>query len=101
MRIELAVMTPANEGVKVDREFSRLRAAARRSSPRADRKSEGDPSPQKNRDPTGTIRAREFISWDWRGNTPAKVAYMDTPFQGYGANEVVVDIGDDSDTTTR
>ena len=47
--------------------------------------------------PTGTIRAREFISWDWRGNTPAKVAYMDTPFQGYGANEVIVDIGDDSD----
>ena len=26
-----------------------------------------------------------------------KVAYMDTPFQGYGANEVIVDVGDDSD----
>lgn len=47
--------------------------------------------------PTGRIRAREFISWDWHGNTPARVAYMDTPFQGYGANEVIVDIGDDSD----
>ena len=43
--------------------------------------------------PAGTIRAREFISWDWRGNIPAKVAYMDTDFQGFGANEVVVEIG--------
>ena len=47
--------------------------------------------------PNGTIRAREFIAWDWHGRTPAKVAYMDTPYQGYGANEVIVDIGDDSD----
>jgi hypothetical protein len=47
--------------------------------------------------PSGRIRAREFISWDWHGNTPAKVAFMDTSFQGYAANEVVVDIGDDSD----
>ena len=45
--------------------------------------------------PTGTIRAREFISWDAHGNTPTRVAFMDTAVQGYGANEVVVDIGDD------
>ena len=31
------------------------------------------------------------------GNTPAAVAFMDTPFQGYAANEVIVDIGDDAD----
>ena len=47
--------------------------------------------------PSGTIRAREFIAWDWYGNTPARVAYMDTNFQGFAANEVVVDIGDDCD----
>jgi len=47
--------------------------------------------------PTGTIRAREFVSWDSHGNTPMKVAFMDTQFQGYAANEVIVDIGDDSD----
>jgi hypothetical protein len=47
--------------------------------------------------PSGTIRTREFISWDWHGNTPTKVAFMDTQFQGYAANEVIVDIGDDSD----
>lgn len=47
--------------------------------------------------PGGRIRSREFISWDWHGNMPTRVAFMDTPFQGYGANEVVVDIGDDSD----
>jgi hypothetical protein len=47
--------------------------------------------------PSGTIRTREFISWDWHGNTPAKVAFMDTQFQGYASNEVVVEIGDDSD----
>lgn len=47
--------------------------------------------------PSGTIRAREFISWDWHGNTPTKVAFMDTSFRGYAANEVIVDIGDDSD----
>ena len=51
--------------------------------------------------PSGRIRAREFISWDWHGNTPAPVAFMDTPFQGYAANEVVVDIGDDSDPNGR
>lgn len=47
--------------------------------------------------PTGRVRARNFISWDWCGNTPARVAYMDTDRQGFGANEVIVDIGDDSD----
>jgi hypothetical protein len=47
--------------------------------------------------PTGSIRAREFVSWDWHGNTPTRVAFMDTQFQGYAANEVIVDIGDDSD----
>jgi len=48
--------------------------------------------------PHGTIRARDFITWDAHGNTPTRVAYMDTNLQGFGANEVVVDIGDDSDT---
>jgi len=47
--------------------------------------------------PNGRIRAGEFIAWDWYGKTPAKVGYMDTPFTGYGANEVIVDIGDDDD----
>lgn len=47
--------------------------------------------------PSGKIRTRQFISWDWHGKTPARVAFMDTPFQGYAANEVIVDIGDDSD----
>lgn len=47
--------------------------------------------------PNGRIRTRDFISWDWHGNTPAKVAYMGTSFQGFGANEVIVEIGDDSD----
>jgi hypothetical protein len=47
--------------------------------------------------PSGRIRAGEFISWDWRGKTPARVAYMGTQFEGYGANEVIVDIGDDAD----
>lgn len=47
--------------------------------------------------PNGKIRAREFISWESHGNMPAPVAFMDTPFQGYAANEVVVDVGDDSD----
>jgi hypothetical protein len=47
--------------------------------------------------PSGTIRTREFIAWDWHGNTPTKVAFMDTEFQGYASNEVVVEIGDDSD----
>jgi hypothetical protein len=47
--------------------------------------------------PSGTIRARNFITWDWHGNTPTRVAYMDTNIQGFASNEVVVDIGDDSD----
>ena len=48
--------------------------------------------------PHGTIRARDFITWDWHGNTPSEVAYMDTNFRGFGTNEVVVDIaGDDLD----
>lgn len=47
--------------------------------------------------PSGKIRAREFISWEWHGKTPARVAFMDTSFQGFCANEAVVDIGDDSD----
>lgn len=48
--------------------------------------------------PSGTIRARNFITWDWHGNTPSEVAYMDTNFRGFGTNEVVVDIaGDDLD----
>ena len=51
--------------------------------------------------PNGRIRAREFISWEWHGKTPARVAFMDTSFQGYCANEVVVDIGDDSDPAAR
>jgi hypothetical protein len=47
--------------------------------------------------PCGTVRTGDFISWPWRGNTPATVGYMDTFFGGYGANEVVVEVGDDSD----
>lgn len=47
--------------------------------------------------PSGRVRTGNFISWDYNGRTPAKIAYMDTNYQGYGANEVIVDIGDDSD----
>jgi len=47
--------------------------------------------------PSGTIRTGEFVSWHWRGNTPSRVGFMDTPFQGYITNEVIVDVGDDSD----
>lgn len=47
--------------------------------------------------PSGRIRARDFISWEWHGSAPARVAFMDTSHQGFVANEVVVDIGDDSD----
>jgi hypothetical protein len=47
--------------------------------------------------PSGTIRAGDFIGWDWNGNTPARIAYMDTRVQGFGTNEVVVDVGDDTD----
>ena len=47
--------------------------------------------------PRGKVSAKDFITWDWYGNTPARVSYMDTNFHGFGTNEVVVDIGDDSD----
>jgi hypothetical protein len=47
--------------------------------------------------PTGTVRSREFVKWDWYGNTPARVGFMDTMIQGFLSNEIVVDIGDDSD----
>lgn len=50
---------------------------------------------------SGTIRTREFVTWDWHGSTPAKLGYMDSNFQGFGANEVIVDIGnDDADVDT-
>src|SRR5262245_48792433 len=45
----------------------------------------------------GIVAARNFITWDWYGNAPARVGYMDTNFHGFGTNEVIVDIGDDSD----
>jgi hypothetical protein len=45
----------------------------------------------------GVVAAKDFIAWDWYGNAPARVCYMDTNFHGFGTNEVVVDIGDDSD----
>ena len=45
----------------------------------------------------GDIRSRDFVSWDWHGNGPVPVAYMDTSFSGFAASEVVVDVGDDSD----
>ena len=47
--------------------------------------------------PSGTVRARNFIGWDWHGNTAARIGYMGTTFQGFGANEVVIDMGDDDD----
>ena len=47
--------------------------------------------------PSGTIRSRELIKWDWHGTTPTKVAYLDSTVQGFQASEVVVDIGDDAD----
>ena len=47
--------------------------------------------------PTGTVRSREFVSWDWYGKTPARVGFMNTTIRGFLSNEVVVDIGDDSD----
>lgn len=47
--------------------------------------------------PTGTVRTGEFVAWDWYGTTPAKVGFMDTMLQGFISNEVIVDIGDDSD----
>ena len=45
----------------------------------------------------GTIRARDFITWEGHGNTPTEIAFMDTNFRGFAANEVVVDIGDDDE----
>jgi hypothetical protein len=47
--------------------------------------------------PHGTIRARDLVSWDADANVPAEVAFMDTGYRGFVANEVVVDMGDDSD----
>jgi hypothetical protein len=47
--------------------------------------------------PSGRIRTRDFIAWDWHGSIPTKVAYMDTNVQGFAATEVIVDVGDDSD----
>jgi hypothetical protein len=47
--------------------------------------------------PSGRVRTGDFISWYWLGNTPATVGYMDTVFGGFGANDVIVEIGDDSD----
>jgi hypothetical protein len=49
--------------------------------------------------PNGRIYAGEFIDWPWRGKTPANVAYMGTAFQGFGAEEVIVEIGDGADDT--
>jgi hypothetical protein len=51
--------------------------------------------------PSGRIRAREFISWEWHGKTPARVAFMDTSFQGFCSNEAVVDVGDESDPAAQ
>jgi hypothetical protein len=50
--------------------------------------------------PRGRIRTRDFITWDWYGNTPARIGYMGSTHEGFGANEVVVDVGDDSDAGT-
>ena len=98
MRIELRGHdTSAQEGVRSIRSFLDYVPRLGDLRPGAERKSQWALYRRKIVIPNGTIRAREFISWDWRGKTPAKVAYMDTPFQGYGANEVIVDIGDDSD----
>jgi hypothetical protein len=47
--------------------------------------------------PSGRVRSGDFIAWYWRGNTPATVGYMDTFFGGFSANEVIVELGDDSD----
>ena len=44
----------------------------------------------------GTLRARDFVSWDWHGNAPVPVAYMGTSFRGFAASEAVVDIDDKS-----
>src|SRR5215475_4599092 len=41
--------------------------------------------------PSGMVAARNFIMWDWYGNAPARVSYMDTNFHGFGTNEVIVD----------
>ena len=44
----------------------------------------------------GTLRARDFVSWDWHGNAPVPIAYMGTRFRGFAASEAVVDIEDQS-----
>ena len=46
----------------------------------------------------GVCYTRNFIGWNWHGNTPARIAYMGTNWQGYGANEVVIEMGDNSDS---
>jgi hypothetical protein len=47
--------------------------------------------------PQGNLRASELVSWDIHVSQPAEVAFMGTQFRGYVANEVVLDVGDDSD----
>jgi hypothetical protein len=46
--------------------------------------------------PHGQIRPRDFVSWDSDGNPASAVAFMGTTFQGFVANEAVVDVGDDT-----
>ena len=46
---------------------------------------------------SGTLGAGHFSGWNWNGNTPARVAYMGTTYQGFSANEVVLEMGDDED----
>jgi len=46
--------------------------------------------------PHGQIRPRDFVSWDSDGNPASAVAFMGTTFQGFVANEAVVDVGDDA-----
>jgi hypothetical protein len=45
--------------------------------------------------PHGTIRARDFVTWDFDGNPAAKVGFMGTNVAGFMANEAVLDIGDE------
>lgn len=45
----------------------------------------------------GTLRPRDMVSWDDEVDQAAEVAFMGTNFRGYVANEVVLDLGDDSD----
>jgi hypothetical protein len=46
--------------------------------------------------PHGQIRPRDFVSWDSDGDPASAVAFMGTTFQGFVANEAVVDVGDDA-----